>query len=252
MGPQGLQQAEHKPTKTSYLLKSFYKLAFAVSLSCSPPISNPSNLPVNYTGVTDTRASGIYFTKHAPVSHRNTSAPSIHVGTADGTIACSSASAQLKLTNLPPSARQGHIMPSFTRTLVGIAPLCNANLTVIFTKNDVKAINQARATILKGWCDPGGANDWHFPIVDSNYNSDEDSHFPSDDELTSIPSSDPSPEPPPLPATPVPDTYWDRIRHKRRPAGTVQLTCRERLDQGLVNTTEQNKGYASKWLVTLT
>jgi hypothetical protein len=40
-------------------------------------------------------------------------------------------------------------MPSFTRTLVGIAPLCNANLTVIFTKHDVKAYNQAGTTILK-------------------------------------------------------------------------------------------------------
>jgi hypothetical protein len=62
-------------------------------------------------------------------------------------------------------------MPSFTRTLVGIAPLCNVDLTAIFTKNDVKASNQAGATILEGWRDPGGANNWHFPIVDSNYDS---------------------------------------------------------------------------------
>jgi hypothetical protein len=120
-------------------------------------------------------------------------------------------------------------------------PLCNANLTVIFTKHDVKAINQPGAIILEGWRDPGGANDWHFPIVDSNYNSNKDSLFPSDDKLTIIPPPNPPPEPLPLPVTPVPDTYWNRIRHKRRPAGTVQLTYRERLDQGLVNTTEQNK-----------
>jgi hypothetical protein len=220
-GPGPVVQAKDKPTKTSYLLKSFYKLAFAASFSCSPPISNPSNLPVNYTGVADTGAFDIYFTKHAPINHRNTSASSIRVGTADGTIACSSASAQLKLTNLPPSACQGHIMPSFTRTLFGIVPLCDADLTVIFTKTDVKAINQARATILKGWRDPGGANNWHFPIIDSNYNSNEYSLFSSDDKLTSIPPPDPPPEPLPLPATPVPKTYWDRIRHKRRPAGTV-------------------------------
>jgi hypothetical protein len=46
-------------------------------------------------------------------------------------------------------------MPSFPWTLVGIAPLCNANLTVIFTKHDVKAYNQAGATILEGWRNPG-------------------------------------------------------------------------------------------------
>jgi hypothetical protein len=97
-------------------------------------------------------------------------------------------------------------MPSFTKTLAGIAPLCNANLTVIFTKHDVKAYNQAGTTILEGWHDPGGANDWHFPIVNSNYNSDEDSLFPSNDELTIIPPPDPPQEPLPPPATPVPDT----------------------------------------------
>jgi hypothetical protein len=170
-------------------------------------------------------------------------------------------------------------MPTFTRTLFGIAPLCNAVLTVIFTKHDIKAINQAGATILEGWCDPGGARDWHFPIVDTNYNSNEDSlipsddkltsipppdpppeplpppatpvpatynnnndsRFPSDDKLTSIPPPNPPPEPIPLPATPVPDTYWDHIKNERRPAGLVQLIYRQWLDQGLVTTTKQNK-----------
>ncbi len=81
-------------------------------------------------------------------------------------------------------------MPTFTRTLFIIAPLWDANITVIFTKHDIKAINQARATILEGWRDPGGTRDWHFPIIDATYNSDEDSPFPSDDKLTSIPTAD--------------------------------------------------------------
>ncbi len=110
-------------------------------MSCSPPISNPSHLPINHTGVANTGASGIYFSEHAPVNYRDTSAPSIYVGIANGTIACSSPSAQLKLKNLLPSACQGHVMPSFTRTLVGIATLCNTNLTVIFTKHNIKAYN---------------------------------------------------------------------------------------------------------------
>jgi hypothetical protein len=219
-------------------------------LSYSPPISNPSHLPINHTGIADTGASGIYFSKHAPVNYHNTSAPSIYVGIADGTITCSSASAQLKLKNLLPSARQGHVMPSFTRTLVRISPLCNANLTVIFTKHEVKAYNQARATILEGWCDPGGANDWHLPIVYSNQNSNKDSLFPSDD---FIPSPDPPPEPLPPSATPVPDSYGNRIKYEKRPAGMVQLTYRERLDNGLVTLTEQNKRNARRtWVVPLT
>ncbi len=121
-------------------------------------------------------------------------------------------------------------MPTFTRTLFGIALFCNANLTVIFTKHDAKAINQAGATILEGWCDPGGARDWHFTIVPATYNSNEDSLFPSDDKLTSILPSDPPSEHIHPPATPVPDTYWNRIKNKRQPAGLVQLTYREWLD----------------------
>jgi hypothetical protein len=137
-------------------------------------------------------------------------------------------------------------MPSFTRTLIGIAPLCNADLSVIFTKHVVKAYNQAGATILERWCDPGGANNRHFPIIDFNHNSNEDSLFPSDDELTIIPPPDPPPEPLPPPATPAPDTYWDRIKHKKRPARTVQLTYREQLDHGLVTPIEQNKRRCKK------
>jgi hypothetical protein len=104
-------------------------------LSYSPSLPHPACIPVTHTKVANTGASGIYFGKHAPVDHCNTSASSIRVGIADGTIACSSASAQLKLKKIPPSAHQGNIMPTFSRTLVGISPLCNADLTVTFTKH---------------------------------------------------------------------------------------------------------------------
>jgi hypothetical protein len=125
-------------------------------------------------------------------------------------------------TICPP--RQHHAIP---RTLVGIALLCDANLTVILTKHDVKEYDQVGTTILKGWRDPGGANEWHFPIIDSNHNSNEDSLTPSNNQLTIIPPPNHPPEPLPLPATPVPDTYWDRIKHKKQPARMVQLTYRE-------------------------
>jgi hypothetical protein len=98
-------------------------------------------------------------------------------------------------------------MPSFPRTLVGIAPLCNADLTISFTKHDGRAYNQAGATILEGWRNPSGANDWHFSLIDADHNSAEDSLFPSDDELTIIPNSDPSSVPLPIPATPIPNSY---------------------------------------------
>ncbi len=106
-------------------------------------------------------------------------------------------------------------MPSFPRTLVGIAPLCNAILAVIFTNHDIKAYDQAGTTILEGLCNPTGANDWHIPIINSDHNSNEDSLFPLDDKLTIIPPPNPPPEPLPPPATLVPNSYWDRIKHKK-------------------------------------
>jgi hypothetical protein len=36
-------------------------------------------------------------------------------------------------------------------------------------------------------------------------------------------------------------TYWDHIKHEKRPAGTVQLSHRERLDNGQVTTQKQSK-----------
>jgi hypothetical protein len=146
---------------------------------------------------------GIYFSKHAPVNHRNTSAPRIRVGIANGTITCSSASTQLKLKNLPPSSHQGYIMPSFPRTLVGINPLCNADLTATFNKHNVKAYNQSGTTILEGWHDPGGANEWHFPLIDADHNTYDDSLFPSDNKTTIIPPTYPPtiPLPPPQAST---------------------------------------------------
>jgi hypothetical protein len=131
-------------------------------------------------------------------------------------------------------------MPS-PRTLVGIASLCNANLVVTFTKHDVKAYDQAGATILEGWSKTSEAKNWHFPLIDADHNSDDDSLFPSDDKLTIIPTTDPPLVPLPPPAMPVPDFYWDRIKHEKGPAGTVQLSYRERLDNGLVTTQEQSK-----------
>jgi hypothetical protein len=114
-------------------------------------------------------------------------------------------------------------MQSFSRTLVSITTLCDANLTVTLIKHNVKAYDQAGATILEGWGNPGRANDWHFPLIDADCNSDDDSLFPSDDDATIIPTTNPSPVPLPPPAMPVPNSYWDRIKHEKWPVLTTQM-----------------------------
>jgi hypothetical protein len=132
-------------------------------------------------------------------------------------------------------------MPSFPRTLVGIPPLCDANLTVTFTKQDVKAYKQAGTTILEGWCNPRGASDWHFPLINADHDSDDDSLFPSNDDTSIIPTTDPPPVHLPPPATTVPDSNWDRIKHEKWPASRMQMSYHKQLDNGLVTTHKQPK-----------
>jgi hypothetical protein len=69
--------------------------------------------------------------------------------------------------------------------------------------------------------------------------------------LTIIPFTNPPPVPPPPPAIPVPNSYWDRIKHEKRPAGTVNLSYRERIDNGLVTIPRSRaRGNAKRtWLV---
>jgi hypothetical protein len=106
------------------------------------------------------------------------------------------------------------------------------------THTHIKAQNQAGATILKGWRDPGGANNWHFYLIDDDHNSNEDSLFPSDDKLVGMIVSNTNPHPVPLlpQAKPVRDSYWECIKHKKQPANTIQMTYCERLANGLVTT----------------
>ncbi len=98
-------------------------MAHTVSLSCSPPPHPSSSLPKSHIGVVNSGASSIYFSKNAPITHLNTSAPRIQVKIANGTKLTSSATAQLNHKHIPPAARHGHVMDDFPRTLIGIAPL---------------------------------------------------------------------------------------------------------------------------------
>jgi hypothetical protein len=53
------------------------------------------------------------------------------------------------------------------------------------------------------------ANNWHFPLIDDDHNGDDNSLFPSDDEFTIIPTTNPPPVHLSLPAMLVPDSYWE-------------------------------------------
>ena len=44
-------------------------------------------------------------------------------------------------------------MPSFTNTLVGVGPICDADFTFMFTKYDVTVFAPDGKPILTGWCE---------------------------------------------------------------------------------------------------
>ena len=42
-------------------------------------------------------------------------------------------------------------MPAFTNTLIGVGPICDADLTVAFKKEDVTVLSPKGEPILQGW-----------------------------------------------------------------------------------------------------
>jgi hypothetical protein len=142
------------------LLKNNYYFALS-----STAASNPTQLPPSHTGIADSGASGIYFASNAPVANLNYSAPAVGVRVANGLPVTSVASAMLAATpSLPPAAMQGHVMPSFPHTLIGLGPFANLGCKIVFTKMAVSVIHPDGHSILEGWREHDGPRLWRFPL----------------------------------------------------------------------------------------
>ena len=114
------------------------------SLRCSPKaksyVSNrkDEHLPPDKTGIVDSGATHMYIALNAPYDKMNTIEKQIRVGTANGKVAISIATATLPILQLNADFHtKGYIMPTFTNTLIGVGPICDANCTVVFRKEDV-------------------------------------------------------------------------------------------------------------------
>ena len=130
--------------------------------SCSPTPTNCNRT----SAVADSGATSIYFAKDAPVTDIDPSSPTIVVGTATGQQQTSSATAKHRIPHLPEEfPRTGHIMPSFSQTLVGIGPICDAGFAVTFSKEDVVVHDKTGRDILTGWRKPTGARLWRFSLL---------------------------------------------------------------------------------------
>ena len=99
-------------------------------------------LPQQKTGIVDSGATHLYISPTAPHGPPDTSSATIKVGTANVQVGTSAAKAALSIPQLAADfPTTGYIMPSFTNTLIGVGPICDANCTVVFKKKDVTVLS---------------------------------------------------------------------------------------------------------------
>ena len=111
------------------------KLHYEAILSCSPTnnayVSDKTNkhLPPEQTGILDLGATHIYKAHNAPYEKMDTTGKHIRVGTANGQVANSTAMATLHIPQVKIDfPTMGYIMPAFTNTLIGVGPICDADV----------------------------------------------------------------------------------------------------------------------------
>ena len=108
--------------------------------------------PQKYTVILDSGATYFYIAPSVPHGPTNTIASQIIVVTATGNMERSLETATLPIPQLAADfPTTGYIMISFTNTLVGVGPICDADCTVLFTKKDVTVFSPGGKPILTGW-----------------------------------------------------------------------------------------------------
>ncbi len=143
-------------------LKPIIIMLYQLRLLLIPP---NSHLLTSDTGIANSSASGFYFAPGAHVANINIWAPAIGVEVVNGLPVCSIASATLaSVPSLSAAAMQGHVMPLFSHTLVGLGPFADQGCQIVFTKDDVIVIDLDGQCILQGWRKKNGAQLWHFPL----------------------------------------------------------------------------------------
>ena len=89
------------------------------------------------------------------MSNVDKDAPKIRVGTARGEPRVSSANCELARPELQGRVPiEGHVMPTFAKTLMGICQFFDADCTVQYTKKDVTIFDPDDVPMLRGWRDP--------------------------------------------------------------------------------------------------
>ena len=117
-----------------------------------------------YSGATQ-----LYIAPNAPHGPLDKIAATFKVGTSNGKVATSAAKATLTIPQLAADfPTTGCIMPDFTNTLIGVGPICDANCTVAFKKQDVTVLSPEGKPILQGRREKKLPRLWHFALKPNN------------------------------------------------------------------------------------
>ena len=118
------------------------------------------------TGISDTGATNICYSPDAPLLKLDTSATRVHVGTANGHMDRSSATAEAATPQLAHDfPTTGYIMNYFKHTLVDIGPIYDAGRQVTFSAQYVTVFSPNGRAIITGWREADGAKLWRFSLT---------------------------------------------------------------------------------------
>ena len=99
----------------------------------------------------DSGATHIYIAPNAPYEKMDTTGKHIRVGTANGQVENSIAMATLPIPQVKSDfPTKGYTMPTFTNTLIGVGPICDADCTVVFKNKTLQYSHQKESLFSKG------------------------------------------------------------------------------------------------------
>ena len=157
----------HKPPNKENLMYEASLSRSPTSHTYIPKISetNENILPQQHTGIVDSGATHLYIAPNSPYRPLDTSSATIKVGTYNGQVSTSAAKSTLPIPQLVSDfPTTGYIMPAFTNTLIGVGPICDANCTVVFKKQDVTVLSPEGKPILQGWIEKKLPRIWRFAL----------------------------------------------------------------------------------------
>jgi hypothetical protein len=124
---------------------------FSLSLDCTPSFTE---VTTNDTAIIDSGCTRFFLSAAAPCSDKQAAHVPLNVNMPNGTTIQSSHICNLLLTDLPPQARQAHILPGLVHnSLILVGQLCDNRCSVTFTQEQVTVSKNGKC-VMYGSRDP--------------------------------------------------------------------------------------------------